>query len=85
MGLGSGIRKKPIDSGSRGQKGSAPDPGSGSATLVRLLQEKFISSTGRQQVKKHPYKAVLRIRIRIRIRIHRIHMFVGLLDLDPDP
>ncbi len=32
MGLGSGIRKKPIpDPGSRGQKGT--DPGSGSATL----------------------------------------------------
>jgi hypothetical protein len=31
MGLGSGIRKKPIpDPGSRGQK----DPGSGSATLI---------------------------------------------------
>ncbi len=29
--------------------------------------------------------AVLRIRIRIRIRIHRIHMFLGLLDSDPDP
>ncbi len=25
------------------------------------------------------------MRIRIRIRIHRIHMFVGLLDPDPDP
>jgi hypothetical protein len=33
MGLGSGIRKKPVpDPGSRGQK--APDPGSGSATLL---------------------------------------------------
>jgi hypothetical protein len=32
MGLGSGIRKKPIpDPGSQGKK--APDPGSGSATL----------------------------------------------------
>jgi hypothetical protein len=27
------------------------------------------------------HKAVLRIRI----RIHRIHMFLGLLDPDPDP
>ncbi len=30
-------------------------------------------------------EAVLRILIRIRIRIHRIHMFLGLLDTDPDP
>jgi hypothetical protein len=28
---------------------------------------------------------VSRIRIRIRIRIHRIHMFLGHLDPDPDP
>ncbi len=35
MGLGSGIRKKPIpDPGSRGIKGTVPDPGSGSATLL---------------------------------------------------
>jgi hypothetical protein len=27
---------------------------------------------------------VLRIRIRIRIRFHRIHVFLGLLDPDPD-
>jgi hypothetical protein len=30
-------------------------------------------------------KPVLRIRIRIRIQIHWIHMFLGLLDPDPDP
>ncbi len=30
-------------------------------------------------------RPVLRIQIRIRIRIHRIHMFLGLLDPDPDP
>jgi hypothetical protein len=29
-------------------------------------------------------KSVLRIRIRIRIRIHRIFMFLGHLDTDPD-
>jgi hypothetical protein len=29
--------------------------------------------------------AVLRIRIRMWIRIHRIHVFLGLLDPDPDP
>ncbi len=29
-------------------------------------------------------KRVLRIRIRILIQIHRIHMFLGLLDPDPD-
>jgi hypothetical protein len=28
-------------------------------------------------------KSVLRIRIQIWIQIHRIHMFLGLLDLDP--
>jgi hypothetical protein len=28
---------------------------------------------------------MFRIRILIRIRIHRIHMFLGLLDPDPDP
>jgi hypothetical protein len=33
---------------------------------------------------REPFKAVLRIRIRIRIRIHRIHVFLGLLDPDPD-
>jgi hypothetical protein len=37
MGLGSGIRKKPIpDPGSRVKK--APDPGSGSATLFYFLR-----------------------------------------------
>ncbi len=30
-------------------------------------------------------KPVLRIQIRTRIRIHRIHMFLGLLDPEPDP
>jgi hypothetical protein len=38
MGLGSGIRKKPIpDPGTRGQK--APDPGSGSATLIDTIDK----------------------------------------------
>jgi hypothetical protein len=29
--------------------------------------------------------AVLQAVLRIRIRIHRIHVFLGLLDPDPDP
>jgi hypothetical protein len=40
MALGSGIRKKPIpDPGSRGQKKRhrIPDPGSGSATLKKII------------------------------------------------
>ncbi len=32
----------------------------------------------------HYLAAVLRIRIRNRIRSHRIHVFLGVLDLDPD-
>jgi hypothetical protein len=33
----------------------------------------------------HLAEPVLRIRIRIRIQIQRIHMFLGLLDPNPDP
>jgi hypothetical protein len=31
-----------------------------------------------------PYRTYLPV-LRIRIRIHRIHMYLGLLDPDPDP
>ncbi len=37
------------------------------------------------QIRNHALVLVLRIRTRIRIRIHQIHMFLGLLDPDPDP
>jgi hypothetical protein len=35
--------------------------------------------------KRTHLESVMRIRIRIRIRIHQIHMFLGLMDPNPDP
>jgi hypothetical protein len=38
-----------------------------------------------QDVSKESHPSLLEPVLRIRIRIHRIHMFLGLPDADPDP
>jgi hypothetical protein len=55
--------------------------------LVRIVALYCTSYTAVTSKPLTLFKAVLRIRIRIRIRnrIHRIHMFLGLLDPDPEP
>jgi hypothetical protein len=55
-------------------------------TQVRLEKE-TVQQTEIEISRLHGqvFFAVFWIRIRIRIQINRIHMFLGLLDPDPDP
>jgi hypothetical protein len=60
---------------------------SGLARDLQVKEQALAGGGGRSSQGKMivSFWAVLQIRIRIQIRIRWIHMFLGLLDTDPDP
>jgi len=53
------------------------------ASLLPTLSSSS-SFSSRSTISAHTKKLLIKAVLRIRIRIHRVHMFLGLLDPDPD-